>query len=295
MALPTSMAAYQRPENPPPRPPSGATTTTAPRDGAPQLTLIAPQQHVGYAVNTQPTFTWFVPTETTVSGEFALYEIIDEGALATTVGASGTEMRTAETIAAGTTGEETTGRRPTVVEVLSEPHEFVSEPGFMSLDWSDEMPELKPNTSYVWQVLLRYGDRPGEAVQMRAQIEILEADSYLPALLSTDVSTQVGQLAASGLWYDALTLAATLPAAESHAKRAELLQNLAEIELTEINMAEAALTESLENSSPASISETDVFRERIRITHLRSNAQALSSIASLEEEERLSSLLHRLH
>lgn len=202
---------------PPPgrRPPSTATSTTGRRNGGLmadsglQPTLLAPQQHVGQSQLPYPTFEWFVPGSTRLQGEFQLYEIIGTGEISETDDLQGEFRR-----------------------VLAEPHRFVSQQGFMSFTLPENVDALKPNTQYIWQVLLRYGPRASDVFIMRSQIEIVEdSTSQQTVALGTPIgTTQVQQLAEAGLWYDALALTAQLPPSEATVQRNSLLLALAELE-----------------------------------------------------------------
>lgn len=249
-------AAYRRPRNA--RPPSTATSTSGGRTGGTvsqnglNLTLLAPQQHVGQSARSHPTFTWFVPVDRTLPGEFQLYEVTEDGSF----------------------------RR-----VLEAPYEFVSEQGFMSFTLPDEVEGLQTDTQYIWQVLLRYGERPSEIGKVRSQIEIVEAARLEP--LSADIATEIDQLAEAGLWYDALALAAELPAAQANEKRDALLLELAEIEAAvQMNSDPVEQEQSpTEGAAPDELSD-----ELSEGTDCSSHSQALRKIANWEAKKLFSFL-----
>lgn len=271
-----AMAAYRKPQDA--RPPSTATSTSGARTGGGvdqsglRLTPLAPQQHVGRSMNAYPTFTWFVPEGAALLGEFQLYEVLDADGLE--VDSLEVESLEVENLEAAGLGSASSGGE-SFDRMMVYPYEFESRPGFMTFTWPADMPGLEPGKSYIWQVLLRYGERPSEIVKVRSQIDIVDA-ADIPSPLSLDLTTQISQLAEAGLWYDALSLTAELPVAESYAKREELLVALADVEV-----------EHSEVSADISV-EADQDRS------LSSHAQALRQIADWEEDERLSSLLMRL-
>ncbi|MEL6939009.1 MAG: DUF928 domain-containing protein [Cyanobacteria bacterium J06598_1] len=269
MALP-GLAAYRKPETA--RPPNTATSTSGGRNGGVasnglQLTPLAPQQHVGQSVSAHPTFTWFVPNDRTLPGEFQLYEMTAEGRFQ---------------------------------RVLEQPYEFTSEQGFMSFALPDELKGLTPNTQYVWQVLLRYGERPSDIYKVRSQIEIVSAASRTPQPLATDLLAQIEQFSEAGLWYDALALVSELPATVAEERRDLLLLELAAVEAaTEIESSDGGAVETFpadaENAQPVtdvSVEAAAPFAEKIS-AESPSHSQALRLIAAWEKT-RLSSFLSEL-
>ncbi len=261
LAMP-GLAAYRRPRNA--RPPSTATSTSGARNGSAiahnglQLTLLAPQQHVGQSQSTHPTFEWFVPMESALQGEFQLYEIQESEDVAET-GKPAVEFQ----------------------RVLETPHEFVSEQGFMSFTLPEEIEGLKPNTNYIWQVLLRYGPRPSDIFMVRSQIEIVENTPTLSSNISAvseaslQTAVRIEQLSEAGLWYDALALAAELPPSEVNFERNTLLLALAAIETADISA-----DSSVEADSAAIDSATAEASESIEETlDETSHSQALRQIA----------------
>ena len=247
------LAQYQRPGDARPTNRQGTTTTGTRGDG--QLIQLTPKSHIGLSTSSHPTFSWFVAEGTLLPGELQLYE------------------------------RSTDGRYSRVLET---PHQFVSEPGFMSFTLPNELPGLKPNTTYSWQLVLRNREFPNDIViQTRSEIEILDEGTIIrepldsplteTPLTETSLTETIERLSRSGLWYDALALTLSLPAAESHSHRNSLLIELAEVELSEAESRSIAL--------PAETHQTD---------RLIAHAQGLKEIASLESEERLSSLLMRL-
>lgn len=243
LALP-SFAGYTRPRNA--RPPSSATSTSGARNGSVQLTLLAPQQHVGQSQSTHPTFEWFIPADHSLPGEFQLYEITGTGEIPETGDVRGEFQR-----------------------VLETPYEFVSEKGFMSFTLPADMEGLKPNTQYIWQVLLRYGPRASDIFVVRSQIEIVESSTLTSPTESAFQTTaaQIGQLSEAGLWYDALTLATLLSPSEANTQRNMLLLELAELEdasRTEASRIEASRTEAIDATADSDeISHGEALRQII--------------------------------
>ena len=197
-----SWADYQQP--PEARPPNAPTDTTGGRDcGVSQnglhLTPLAPQQHIGQTHSSHPTFMWFVPVETSLKGEFQIYQ-------------------------------RTAGER--YQRLLAEPYEFESTQGFMAFTLPEEIEDLQPGTDYVWQVLLRCGERPAEIYKVRAQLQVVEITDRLSEPLAIGLLDQANQLAAAGLWYDALALLSPLPVNdEAKGLRSQLLMSLADLEV----------------------------------------------------------------
>ena len=244
----TSLAAYRRPRNA--RPPSTATSTSGARNGGAinggaiaqnglQLTLLAPQQHVGQSQSTHPTLEWFIPVENELQGELQIYEI--------------------------TEADSTNRLQDSFQRVLDSPYTFTSEQGLMSFTLPAEMEGLKPNTNYIWQVLLRYGPRPSDIFMVRSQIEIIENASPTALLTTTQqIATEIEQLSEAGLWYDAIALISQLPHYE-----ATLLRNTLLLELADIEAADTLPTES---ENELTNSEETVHSQALRqITEWQNN------------------------
>jgi hypothetical protein len=197
---PPSLAGY----TPPPdagTPHSGTTTSGGRNCGVSEnglrLTLIAPEQHVGQTTESHPTFSWYVPIADSLPGEFQIYELTGEGRFQ---------------------------------RLLEAPYQFDSTQGFMSYTLPDTVEALQPNTVYLWQVLLRCGDRPADTYKVRAQIQVVDS-SRLPNPLAAEAVEQADQLAEAGLWYDAFALVANSSiSATAQALRSELLEDLAAVE-----------------------------------------------------------------
>jgi len=286
LALP-SAATYKRPSNA--RPPNTATSTSGARQGsaiAPgglPLTLLAPQQHVGQSRATHPTFEWFVPVEYSLRGEFQLYEVIGADEIAEN-------------------GEPQSEFQDEFRRVLETPHEFESQQGFMSFTLPEELAGLKPNTSYIWQVLLRYGPRSSNIVKVRSQIEIVEGTS--PALQTTrpqpietlppgdatqtSNAAQIEQLSELGLWYDALALTTQLLPGEANEQRRELFLSLARLEATGLEATGLENGESLSTNSNE-ISLGEIAPDEISSDEI-SHSEALRQIAEWQEAETLAQL-----
>lgn len=256
LALP-SIAGYTRPRNA--RPPSGATssTTSGGRNGSAQLTLLAPQQHVGQSQSTHPTFEWFIPAEQVLPGEFQLYEITGTGDIPETGEVQGEFRR-----------------------VLETPYKFVSEQGFMSFTLPEEMEGLTPNTQYIWQVLLRYGPRASDIYKVRSQIEIVERPSLTPPTTGAPLPTaaeQIEQLSEAGLWYDALALTTQLSPNEANEQRTTLLLELADVE--EAMTAEETTTEANTTGEITALETTNSGQN----SDERSHSEVLRQIADWEK------------
>jgi hypothetical protein len=193
-----SLAGYTPPSDagtPGPTTTSGGRNCGASENGL-RLTPLAPEQHVGQTTESRPTFAWYVPVADSLPGEFQIYALTEEGRFQ---------------------------------RVLEEPYQFDSSQGFMSYTLPDTVDALQPDTVYIWQVLLRCGDRPADTYKVRAQIEVVDA-GRLPTPLSTETVEQADQLAQAGLWYDAFALVAEASTSPVQAFRSELLEDLAALE-----------------------------------------------------------------
>ena len=261
LALP-SLAAYKRPRNA--RPPSSATSTSGARHGSAiaqnglQLTLLAPQQHVGQSQSSHPTFEWFIPIENTLQGEFQLYEITGTGEIPENGDPQGEFQR-----------------------VLEPPYEFVSEQGFMSFTLPADMAGLKPNTQYIWQVLLRYGPRSSDIFKVRSQIEIV--DSATPQITEADsheAAAHIEQLSEAGLWYDALAIASSLSPRETNDQKNTLILALANLETVTNGTpaAEASTGAELEEPNEPPVATSEVNRTVASSDNI-SHSEALRQIA----------------
>lgn len=177
------------------------------QDGLP-LTLLAPKHHVGQTNSTHPTFAWFVPVERELEGAFQIYEITGAGKFH---------------------------------KVLDTPQILTSTQGVMSYTLPHETAGLKPGADYVWQVFFKYGPRPSQVEQVRAQIRVVDEATPVPVPLSENPLEQAEQLAEAELWYDALALLVDDPSGsqEVTALQARLLEQLANIEATD----ESAITD----------------------------------------------------
>ena len=175
---------------------SGGRTCSVSQDGL-QLTPLAPQQHVGQTLSSHPTFAWFVPVSTALTGEFQIYEMTEDG----------------------------------FQGVLDVPYEFVSTQGFMTFTLPSDLAGLQSDTNYVWQVLLRCGSRRGDIRMVRAQVEVVAASERSPVELAAEPVEQAKQFARAGLWYDALATVSELPIElDAGSFRRTLLTELADLE-----------------------------------------------------------------
>ncbi|MEO0986136.1 MAG: DUF928 domain-containing protein [Cyanobacteria bacterium J06639_14] len=193
---------------------SGGRTCGVSQEGL-RLTLLAPQQHVGQTNTSHPTFTWFVPVNTPLEGEFQIYQM----------------------------GEGEFQR------ILDIPYGFTSSQGFMTFTLPRDETGLESDSHYVWQVLLRCGSRPGDIYKVRAEIEVIEESARLPENPAVDSVGQAEQLGTVGLWYDAVAAVSKTPVGlNAIAFRSTLLTDLAELEATSENQS----TESFEDHIPHS-------------------------------------------
>ena len=101
----------------------GGRTCGISQDDLPLTPLAPKQHHIGHTQSSHPTFTWFVPIDTALDGEFQIYEKTEAG----------------------------------YQSVLAEPHTFTSSQGVMTFTLPSVEAGLQPDTEYVWQVLLRCG------------------------------------------------------------------------------------------------------------------------------------------
>ena len=247
LTLPSlASAGYIPPEST--RPPSTATGTTGGRNGTLSVDngllpiLLATLQHVGISQSTHPTFEWFIPVDSTLEGEFRLYEIT-------------------ETVEDPETGK----LKDTFRNVLEAPYPFTSEQGFMSYTLPEDIEGLHPNTHYVWQVVLRYGPRESDSFKIRSQIEIVERPSLSPTLdgdpqNETEKIDQIEQLAEAGLWYDALALTSQLSPSAANTQRNALFLALAEIEATDEEASNSPETEATDIESGYGMSHSEALQ-----------------------------------
>lgn len=176
VVTPTALAEYKQP--PDQRPPRGYTTSSGPRggcevNGGPQLTLLAPQKHVGQTTSLHPTFAWFVPDSRPFPIEFMLF--YESG--------SGRELKLVKKI------------------------KLQSSPGIMKLSLPEDKPGLAVGQRYLWQVaILCDPNYPSRDLVVKSEIEIVEMPPAVKrALSATSDRLEIAELyARAGLWYDAL-------------------------------------------------------------------------------------------
>lgn len=165
--------------------PSSPTANTGRRGGcngesATELTVLAPQSHVGQTVSSHPTLAWYVPEATPTPLEVYIYDITDR------------EQRS-----------------------LTYKAELTSTPGIMTLPLPEEHIGLEVGHRYVWQVVLLCNpNRPSGALITSTELEVvphsIELDNQLRQLNETeytDLNTLYRQrseiYAEAGIWYDA--------------------------------------------------------------------------------------------
>ncbi|MGA7936921.1 MAG: DUF928 domain-containing protein [Kovacikia sp.] len=180
-----ALAAY----HPPPGSsrPTGSSSSTGTRGGCgieepTNLTILAPQGHLGQTASTQPTVAWFVPAQNSYPLEVALFE-------------------------------ENGGQRDQLIHIF---RGIKSSPGMMQLSLAERSVQLETGKTYRWQVaVLCNPNRPATAQIAKARMKVVA----LPATLKTQLAQtrdrlkQANLYAEAGFWYDAF--AETLAVAKS--------------------------------------------------------------------------------
>lgn len=161
------------------------------------LLALAPQQHIGQTLSTQPTLTWFVPDEATYQIELKLYQQTADGFVDV-----GENLR---------------------------PNEEESHQGYMSYTVPASLGLTV--SEYHWHVILICSpeDRSRDQV-VGGVFEVVRRPNEL-ATVTGDHIEQARQYANAGLWYDAIALlSGPWITEEARAYRSELLMQLAEYE-----------------------------------------------------------------
>jgi hypothetical protein len=159
------------------------------------LTLLAPESHIGQTISPRPTFAWFVADQDSYPIEFILFEYGDNG--------KGDPIQRIK---------------------------LQSKPGIMTLSLPPDKP-LELGKSYVWQVsLICRGNSPSKNPWSQTVVEVVAPSANLKNALSsnTDPLKRAELLSEAGLWYDAL--AETLTTPQAKAFRQTLLTDLGALE-----------------------------------------------------------------
>ena len=138
------------------------------------LTALASRNYVGRTISQQPTFAWFVPSDSASKlMEFIIYEWLP--------GSESKEIRKMS---------------------------LQSSPGIMKLSpFSDNEPGLQPGKEYFWQVVIHCDpDNPSGDLVSQASIEVVGMPATLQSKLNKAVNSieKANIYAEAGLWYNAL-------------------------------------------------------------------------------------------
>jgi len=184
--------------NPPP--PSGQGTSSTPGGvrgtcngvSSASLLAIAPQSHTGQTSSTRPTVAWYVPDEAPYDIVFQLFQ------------------RDADT---------------PLYDVTMTSHK-----GWMTWTPPANSPGLTVGETYRWRVILICDrNRPSLSMRDGAAFKVVVSPSITAA--ASDPVAYARQLAAAGVWYDALaTILNAPPTAQLRSLRIELLNELAQLE-----------------------------------------------------------------
>lgn len=205
IVTPLAQAAYV-PRNQKPAPKSrrsDAGTTRGCTGGTLPLTALASRNYIGKTTSQQPTFAWFVPSDSgSKSLQFALYERVPNA-------------------------------RPKAIQKLS----LQSAPGIMKVT---PQLTLQSGKDYFWQVVLQCDpDNPSGDLVSEGNIEVVALPSALQSQLNraTTPAERANLYAEAGIWYDALSEALKLAEAPKLGPLGStLLNDLAQAEASESNV-----------------------------------------------------------
>lgn len=196
------------------RSPTTRTTITGSRGGCEtngegSLKLLAPQKHVGQTASIRPTFAWFIPDSKSLPMEFTLYKYDDKD-------------------------------RPQ----LQQQFKMQSKYGIMALTLPNTRTSLEVDKRYLWQVtILCDTKQPANNLVAMAEIDVIKMPRQMR--FTRNARTNVDILAEAGLWYDALGEALRLNQKDIIQ---DLLENLAELEITEPTTTSTPYTKFLKKS-----------------------------------------------
>jgi hypothetical protein len=218
IVTPLAQAAYI-PRNQKPAPKSrrsDAGTTRGCTGGMLPLTVLASRNYVGKTTSQQPTFIWFVPSDSgSKSMQFALYEQVLNG-------------------------------RPKAIQKLS----LQSVPGIMKV-----MPQLtlQPGKDYFWQVVIQCDpDNPSGDLVSEGNIEMVTLPSVVQIQLNRakTPAERANLYAEAGIWYDAFSEALKpTEASKLGALGSTLLNDLAQSEALESNAKQTTTLKQIATSS----------------------------------------------
>ncbi|NMF83368.1 DUF928 domain-containing protein [Nodosilinea sp. P-1105] len=190
---------YQPPPNTraPRRTTGGGTRGGCAGDAPIDLTILAPQGHVGQTAMSHPTLVWYVPDDTPYDTELQLYRYAE---------AQGDEL---EPIAVFDLGP--------------------SQSGYQTFTLPDDQPGLTVGETYRWKVIVHcFPGQPSRSALDEADLVVVADGVDQPA---ADPVSQAEQAIAAGLWYDAIALLSQAPVSpEAATYRQALLANLAALE-----------------------------------------------------------------
>jgi hypothetical protein len=171
------------------------------QQGEIDLTVLAPQTHIGQTASDHPTLVWYVPDEDPYELELQLYRYASDDPTDDTL----------EPVATFDLGE--------------------SELGYMSFTLPEDQPALSPDETYRWKIILKCEpSQPSKSQIGEADLQVIPANMSLD-MLAGDPVAQAEQLAEAGLWYDAIAVLSKEPvSAATAAYRNELLSSLAAME-----------------------------------------------------------------
>ncbi|MDJ0648960.1 MAG: DUF928 domain-containing protein [Xenococcaceae cyanobacterium MO_188.B19] len=164
----------------------------------PFLTVLAPKNnHVGQTINTNPSFSWFVPDSQSYTLKFQLYHYNQKGQ-----------------------------REP----IWSK--ELQSQPGIMTISLPEHESILEVGKRYHWKVIILCNpNRPSSALVTGTDIDIVEKTPSLELLLTNaeDVAEIINIYGEYSLWYDAFDKA-LVHRNDNQELYLNLLENLAKLE-----------------------------------------------------------------
>jgi hypothetical protein len=205
IAIPALAGYTPPPDSSAPR--SETTTTTVVRGGcrdeSGSMVILAPRNHVGQTISTQPTVSWFIPDEEPFAMELRLYE-------------------------------QGSDKNFVFLEML----EMTTTPGWMQASLPVTQPGLEPGGRYLWEVVVFCDpNRPAGNLIDRVEMEVVDPPADLAAGIPQAITPQdqAELYAEAGLWYDALAQVITADNPEAVTYRNSLLQALAESEHSSSN------------------------------------------------------------
>jgi hypothetical protein len=207
----TAIAAYQPP--PDQERTSDRSKSTGIRQDCPNITVLAPKIHVGRTVSPAPSLAWVI----------------------TDVSRSDSDLQMNFKMGEFTPNGEIDSIGETVTLPIS--------PGVMKISPRSAGVALTVGKKYLWQVSIRC---PEGMMVARAEIRRVETPAGLQQSLSSATTTEkVDRLAATGIWYDALSIALEGTDGNRWTKPAiELIRSLLQVEKEQIDRPDSNLKPS---------------------------------------------------